>query len=182
MSTTVVVGRLGKPHGVRGEISVEVRTDEPDLRFADGAVLGTETARGDHPGPDLPTSLTVASSRWHQSRLLVVFEEITGRDDAEAVRGLLLARTVERDETPADPDEFYDHQLVGLPVVTTDGRPVGELAAVVHGPAQDLLAVRTDGAEVLVPFVTELVPTVDVPGGRIVVVDRPGLLEPDDGA
>jgi 16S rRNA processing protein RimM len=178
--TEVVVGRIGKPHGIKGEVSVVPRTDEPERRFADGAVLRTRAARADRPhGPDRPESLTVRSTRWHQSRLLVTFAEVRDRTQAEAVHGLLLAVDVDPDERPADPEEFYDHQLVGLAVVTTEGAPVGELAEVVHGPAQDLLSVRADsGAEVLVPFVTELVPEVDLAGGRVVVRDVPGLLRP----
>ncbi|HEU4514737.1 MAG TPA: ribosome maturation factor RimM [Nocardioidaceae bacterium] len=178
--TEVVVGRIGKPHGVKGEVSVELRTDEPERRFADGAVLRTQAPQGGAPhGPDRPASLTVRSTRWHQSRLLVTFEEVAGRNVAEAVRGLLLAVEVDPDEKPEDPEEFYDHQLVGLRVVTADGAEVGELAEVVHGSAQDLLSVKApDGREILVPFVSELVPEVDVAGGRVVVHDLPGLLAP----
>jgi 16S rRNA processing protein RimM len=183
MSTTqVVVGRIGKPHGIRGELSVEPRTDEPDRRFAVGTVLITETPRGSAPhGPGRPRSLTVETVRWHQDRLLVRFEEIPDRNAAEAARGLVLAADVPVDEAPEDPEEFYDHQLVGLRVDTTDGATVGEIASIQHGAGQDLVVVRTpDGGEVLVPFVTALVPEVDVPGGRIVVADRPGLLTPLD--
>ena len=183
MSTTqVVVGRIGKPHGIRGELSVEPRTDEPDRRFAVGTVLVTETPRGSAPhGPGRPGSLTVETVRWHQDRLLVRFEEIPDRTAAEAARGLVLTADVPVDEAPEDPEEFYDHQLVGLRVDTTDGATVGEIASIQHGAGQDLVVVRTpDGGEVLVPFVTALVPEVDVPGGRIVVADRPGLLTPLD--
>jgi 16S rRNA processing protein RimM len=178
----VVVGRIGRAHGIRGEVSVEPRTDEPDRRFAVGAMLPTETPAGAAPhGPDRPRSLTVAKARWHQDRLLVTFEELTDRDAAEAARGLVLLADVPDDEVPADPEEFYDHQLVGLRVVTTDGRDVGELDSVVHGAAQDLLVIRTaTGGEVLVPFVSALVPEVDLAGRRIVVADRPGLLTPLD--
>lgn len=178
--TEVVVGRIGKPHGVRGEVTVEPRTDEPERRFATGAVLRTQTPHGSAPhGRDRPAALTVAATRWHQSRLLVTFEELADRDAAEAVRGLLLAVEVDPDERPEDPEEFYDHQLVGLHVVTSDGADVGEVAEVVHGPAQDLLSVTAaDGREILVPFVAELVPEVDVPGGRVVVHDVPGLIGP----
>jgi 16S rRNA processing protein RimM len=177
----VVVGRIGKAHGVRGEVSVELRTDEPDRRFADGAVLGTRTPRGDAPnGPDRPSLLTVSSSRWHQSRLLVTFAESGDRTAAEALRGLTLVADVDDAETPADPDEFYDHQLVGCQVVTSDGRGVGEVAAVIHGGGQDLLSVTTaEGGEALVPFVSALVPVVDLSARRVEVVDRPGLLSPD---
>jgi 16S rRNA processing protein RimM len=175
----VVVGRIGKPHGLHGEVSVEPRTDEPDRRFAAGAVLTTETPAGTPPhGPGRLTALTVKSTRWHQDRLLVGFEELPDRTAAEAVRGLVLLCPVDEDESPDDPEEFYDHQLLGAQVVTTDGTAVGELTGILHG-AQDLLQVRTTaGEEVLVPFVTALVPSVDVAAGRIVVDDRPGLLSP----
>ncbi len=186
MSTTeVVVGRIGKAHGIRGEVSVELRTDEPERRFGDGAVLGVRTPRGEAPpGPGRPSSLTVDRTRWHQSRLLVTFAGISDRTHAEALRGLSLVTEVDDAESPADPEEFYDHQLVGLSVLTTDGVAVGEVTQVVHGAGQELLAVRTSGGEeVLVPFVTALVPVVDVAGGRVEVVDRPGLLSPlpDEG-
>lgn len=183
MSTTqVVVGRIGKPHGIRGELSVEPRTDEPDRRFAPGAVLRTETPRGSAPhGPGRPQSLTVETVRWHQDRLLVRFVEVPDRTAAEAARGLVLAADVPADEAPEDPEEFYDHQLVGLRVETTEGTAVGEVTLIQHGAGQDLVVVRTpDGAEVLVPFVTALVPVVDVAAGRLVVADRPGLLTPLD--
>ncbi len=178
--TEVVVGRIGRPHGVKGEVSVELRTDEPERRFAAGTVLRTRTPQGGAPhGSDRPESLTVRSTRWHQSRLLVSFEQVSDRTRAEAVRGLLLGVEVDPEESPEDPEEFYDHQLVGLRVVTRDGAEVGELAEVLHGSAQDLLSVKApDGREILVPFVTELVPEVDVAGGRVVVHDLPGLLTP----
>ncbi len=172
------MGRVAKPHGLYGEVAVEPRTDEPDRRFAAGAVLSTETPQGAPPhGPGRPGRLTVRDSRWHQGRLLVRFEEIPDRTAAETARGLLLVHAVAGDERPDDPEEFYDHQLVGAQVLTTDGAVAGELTGIVHGAAQDLLVVRTtDGREAMVPFVRALVPTVDAAGGRIVVADRPGLL------
>jgi 16S rRNA processing protein RimM len=176
----VVVGRIGKAHGVRGEVSVELRTDEPDTRFAEGSLLGVRTPRGDAPvGAGRPPSLTVTRTRWHQSRLLVSFAEADDRTSAEALRGLTLVADVDASATPADPDEFYDHQLVGCLVVTTDGRHVGEVSGVLHSGGQDLLSVRTaDGDEALVPFVSALVPVVDLAARRLEVVDRPGLLSP----
>jgi 16S rRNA processing protein RimM len=176
----VVVGRIGRPHGIRGELSVEPRTDEPERRFVPGAVLTTEAPRGAAPAAAArPQRLTVRAVRWHQDRLLVTFEELADRTAAESARGLVLLAEVPEDARPDDPEEFYDHQLVGLRVVTTDGHEVGEVRAVVHGAAQDLLAVRTDsGPEALVPFVTALVPEVDLAGRRVVVADRPGLLTP----
>jgi 16S rRNA processing protein RimM len=166
----VVVGRIGRAHGIKGEVSVEPRTDEPERRFAPGAVLGT-TLRQER------GTLTVVGTRTHQGRLLVRFEEIADRTAAEAVRGTELRVAVDEAERPEDPEEFYDHQLVGLRVENTDGLVVGELERIEHNAAQDLLVIRTPERDVLFPFVNALVPEVDVPGGRIVIDDRPGLLD-----
>ncbi|HEU4337509.1 MAG TPA: ribosome maturation factor RimM [Nocardioides sp.] len=172
----VVVGRIGKPHGIRGEVTLDVRTDEPERRFAPGTTLRAQAPAG---ADRRPTSLTVTRARWHQSTLLVTFEELADRNAAEAARGTVLHATIAPDETPEDPEEFYDHQLVGLDVVDLDGSPLGTVKALVHGSAQDLLTVRTpDGRDALVPFVTALVPEVDLDAGRIVVADRPGLVSP----
>ena len=171
-----MVGRIGKPHGIRGEVTVDVRTDEPERRFAPGTTLRAQAPAG---ADRRPPTLTVARARWHQSSLLVAFEELPDRNAAEAVRGTVLHATISPDETPEDPDEYYDHQLVGLAVVDLDGTPLGEVTALVHGSAQDLLTVRTpDGRDALVPFVTALVPEVDLEAGRLVVADRPGLVSP----
>ncbi|QCW52565.1 ribosome maturation factor RimM [Nocardioides dongxiaopingii] len=171
----VVVGRIGKPHGIRGEVTVDVRSDEPDRRFADGAALRVEAPRG---SAFAHRTLTVVRSRWHQQTLLATFEELTDRNAAETARGVVLHAMVDPTETPEDPDEYYDHQLVGLAVHDVDGTLIGEVTGLVHG-AQDLLAVRAvDGRPTLVPFVTALVPEVDVAGGRVVVADRPGLVTP----
>jgi 16S rRNA processing protein RimM len=172
-SIEVVVGRIGKPHGIRGEVTVELRTDEPERRFAVGTTLRAERPRGAaSPWPEL----TVTATRWHQTTLLVRFEEVVDRTTAEAARGILLHATVSPDESPDDPEEFYDHQLVGLAAEDVDGRALGEVTGVLHG-AQDILQIRaTDGRDTLVPFVAALVPEVDVPGGRVVVADRPGLV------
>ena len=175
----VVVGRIGRPHGVRGEVTVELRTDEPDRRYSDGAVLTVRTAPG-RPAPRHAT-LTVAGTRWHQERLLVRFEEFTDRDTAEQGRDWLLEVVVPADSTPAEDDEFYDFQIVGLHVVTEDGTPAGTVRAVLHPGSQDLLVVAREGREdALVPFVSALVPEVDLAGGRVVVADRPGLLSPTE--
>ena len=172
----VVVGRIGKPHGIRGEVTLDVRTDEPDRRFAPGTTLRAEAPAG---ADRRPASLTVARARWHQSTLLVTFEELADRNAAEAVRGTVLHATLGPDDLPEDPDEYYDHQLVGLDVVDLDGTHLGQVKALVHGSAQDLLTVRTpDGRDTLVPFVSALVPEVDLDAGRIVVADRPGLVTP----
>ncbi len=154
---------------------MEVRTDEPDRRFADGSVLRGEEPRG------AQRWLTVRGTRWHQGRLLVTFAELDGRDAAEAVRDVVLHLEVPAAATPDDPEEFYDHQLLGLAAQDVDGTPLGEVTGLVHG-AQDLLVVRTPaGRDALVPFVAELVPEVDLAGGRVVVADRPGLVRPLPG-
>jgi 16S rRNA processing protein RimM len=162
----VVVGRIGPAHGLKGEVFVEPRTDEPERRFATGAVLHTDSG-----------SLTVDAARTHSGRLVVRFAELDDRNAAEAARATELRVPIDVAERPEDPEEFYDHQLVGLRVETTDGTVVGELGRIEHNAAQDLLVIRTPEREVLFPFVNLLVPDVDVAGGRIVIDDRPGLLE-----
>lgn len=171
--TEVVVGRIGKAHGIKGEVSVEPRTDEPERRFAAGAVLSA--AKPDGTGA---RTLTVETARWHQDRLLMTFGEIEDRTAAELARGLLLSVTVDPSERPEDPDEYYDHQLIGLTAATTDGRPVGTVREVIHTAGQELLAIATEDGEVLVPFVSALVPVVDLDAGRLEIEDRPGLLSP----
>ena len=186
----LVVGRITRPHGVRGEVSVEVRTDEPDRRFAVGSMLATDPAEA---GP-----LTVASARWNTGRLLIGFDGITDRDQAESLRGIWLTLDSAQAGSSDDPDEFHDHELIGLTVVTVSGEPVGRVTDVRHY-GQDLLVIEADrpgdaglGAErrsegsggrppgpapLLVPFVAAIVPVVDVAAGRLVIDPPPGLLE-----
>lgn len=172
---SVVIGRIGRAHGIKGEVSVEPRTDEPERRFAVGNALDSRAPGG----VVRPAALTVAGLRWHQGRMLVRFAEFPDRNAAEAARGTLLEVQVDTDEAPTDPEEFYDRQLVGLTVRTTDGIEVGPISSVIHGAAQDILAIKADGREVLVPFVSALVPEVNVAEGYVVVADRPGLLDGD---
>ncbi|WP_432565592.1 ribosome maturation factor RimM [Kineococcus sp. SYSU DK003] len=161
-----VVARIGRPHGVRGEVTVEVRTDDPDARFVPGAVLRTEPDRG---------RLTVAKARWHSGTLLLTFTEVADRTAVEALRDTLLLVDVD-DEAEADDDAWYPHQLAGLAAVTVTGTPLGTVADLLTGGAQDVLVVTgTDGREVLVPFVRALVPAVDV-RRRKVVLNPPGGL------
>jgi 16S rRNA processing protein RimM len=167
----VVVARVGRPHGVRGEVVVEVRTDEPQRRLAPGARVGTD--------PESAGPLTVGRTRPHGGRWLVTFDEVPDRTAADRLRGVLLTVDLPPEERPEDPEEFYDHQLVGLTVGTQDGAEVGAVVRVEHNPAQDLLVVRrADGTDALVPFVAALVPEVDLEAGRVTVADRPGLLDP----
>ena len=175
-SIEVLVGRIGKPHGIRGFVTVDVRTDEPERRFAPGAVLRAQPPKG---SSYAARELTVEEARWHQQILLVAFEEIADRNEAEGARGTLLYASVPADESPEDPDEYYDHQLIGLTAYDVDGRELGTVSALVHGGAQDLLTIRTpDRRDALVPFVKQLVPEVDLVGRRVVIADRPGLVTP----
>ena len=171
----VVVGRILRAHGIKGEAVVEVRTDDPAGRFTPGAVFGT--------GPDSPGPLTVRSARPHRGRLLVRFEEVSDRGQVEALRGLELLVAVPDDEF-ADGEDYYDQQLVGLAVVTADRVDVGEVTEVIHLPGHDLLAVRradpATGTDVLIPFAREIVPTVDLAHRMIVIAPPPGLLDPDE--
>jgi 16S rRNA processing protein RimM len=171
----LVVGRIVRPHGVRGEVTVDVRTDDPEARLAVGAVLMTEPAAA---GP-----LTIAAARSHAGRLLLTFDAVSSRDQAEQLRGVLLVVDSEDLADPADHDEFHDHQLIGLAVIGPDGEQVGEVTEVLHH-GQDLLVVagagRRTGAEIMVPFVAELVPEVDLAAGRLVIAPPPGLLDPDE--
>jgi 16S rRNA processing protein RimM len=165
----VVVGRIGRPHGVRGEVTVEVRTDDPDLRFTPGAVLATEPADR---GP-----LTVAAGRWHRDVLLLSIEGVGSREEAEALRDTELHVPIGDLPELEDPDVFYDHQLVGLAVRLTDGTSLGEVTAVRHEGADLLVVRRADRGDLLVPFVAAIVPTVDVAGGFVVIDPPEGLLE-----
>ncbi len=166
----LVVGRIGRAHGVRGEVTVEVRTDDPDSRYAPGSTLATDPAER---GP-----LTVERARPRPAGLIVAFAGVTGREEAEALRDTLLLVESETLPALADPDEYYDHELVGLAAVLPSGASLGTVDDVVHGAGGDLLVVRAgEGREHLVPFVRAIVPTVDVAGGRVVVDPPPGLLE-----
>lgn len=163
----VVVGRIGRPHGIRGEVTVETRTDEPDERFAPGSVLLVDD-RAD---------LVVDDSHWHSGRLLVSFRGIVDRNAAESLRGLILHVDRDASDVPDDPEEYYDSALQGLRVELANGTHVGVVSDVVHLPGQDLLSVATDEREVLVPFVTAFVPVVDLPGGRVVITPPEGLMD-----
>jgi len=167
----VVVGLIGRAHGIRGDVTIDVRTDEPERRFAVGAVLRAEEG---------PRRFTVTAARDHSGRLLVHFAELTDRTVAEAARGTVLVADVDPDEVPEDEDEYYDRQLVGLRVRAADGSEVGTVASVLHLALQDTLEVTTPAGTRLVPFVTAVVPTVDLAAGELQLADLPGLLQDED--
>ncbi|MEV8414086.1 ribosome maturation factor RimM [Streptomyces niveus] len=169
----LVVARIGRAHGIKGEVTVEVRTDEPELRLGPGAVLATEPAST---GP-----LTVETGRVHSGRLLLRFAGVGDRTGAEALRNTLLIAEVDPQDMPEDPDEYYDHQLMDLDVVLADGTEVGRITEITHLPSQDLFIVeRPDGTEVMIPFVEEIVTEIDLVEQRAVIDPPPGLI--DDNA
>ncbi|MCM4083292.1 ribosome maturation factor RimM [Paractinoplanes hotanensis] len=184
----LVVGQIGKPHGIRGEVSVVVRTDEPEDRFVPGSVFVTEVPRDRRvsTGPaavsgvtfEVPKQLVLESIRWHQGRGIAVFENIHDRNVAEELRGVFLQVDSDELTPPDDPDEFHDHQLVGLRVESADGTVHGSVERIEHAPSSDLIVLKkTGGGTALIPFVSAMVPTVDVAGGRIVVDLPEGLLD-----
>lgn len=197
------IGRVIKPHGVKGEVVVDSTTDQPELRFAPGTVL-----RGRHRGQEIP--LTVRSTRPHQGRLLLLVEEITDRSAAETLRGMCFF--AEPISTDADDDSYYDHELQGLRVLSVgavdeatayarayDGalpepEDIGVVSEVSHGPAGTMLHVTIDSSAdgdaeqaaieqagharvVLIPFRTAIVPIVDIDNQALVITPPEGLLE-----
>ena len=167
----VVVARVGKAHGLRGEVTVQVLTGAPDERFVPGATFLTDPPQA---GP-----LVLRSARDNNGILLLGFEHTEDRTGAEALRGIkLLAEVLADDE---DEEVWYERDLVGLKAVTVGGIEVGEVTALQSRPAQDLLVLRlADGREALVPFVTAIVPEVDITGGRVVLDPPSGLLDLDE--
>ena len=175
----LVVGRVAKSHGIKGEIVVEVRTDEPEDRFAVGAVL-----RGHKPREQTVSTYTVEAARDHSGRLLLRLDGVSDRTAADALRGTLFVIDSAELEPSDDPDEFYDHELEGLSVRLADGTEVGTVIEVLHSAAGELLSIRRAGeqsGELLVPFVAAIVTSVSVADG-VALIDPPeGLLDPDFG-
>lgn len=165
----LTVARIGRAHGLRGEVALDMRTDNPEARLVVGSTIDTEPAEA---GP-----LTIERARLHQGKWLVTFAGVTDRSAAERMRGITLV--VEADVSDEE-DAWYPHELVGLRVELEDGTVVGEVLGLEHLPAHDLLVIReTDGARTRVPFVHAIVPVVDVPGGRVVLDPPGGLLARD---
>ena len=159
------VGRIGKAHGILGEATIEVRTDEAEDRFALGAVLETESHG----------NLTVASARVHNGILLLSFEGIEDRNAIETLRNELLYADVDIDAPGVDEDDYHVLQLVGCKAFLVDGDEFGEVSEVLNLPGQDVLVIKSDSTETLIPFVRQLVPIVDVKARRMTVI--PPLIE-----
>lgn len=197
----VVVARIGKPHGIRGEVTVQLFTDAPQERFARGEVLRIENFKpGSAAASVAPTGeLTVAGARWNKKILVVRFDEVTTRNQAEELRGSRLVYEVPEDE--GDEEGFYEQELVNLPVYlladvpegespvdnSAVGKPLGKVTGLQTMPVQDLLLIKLArsprlasgaGEEIMIPFVEEIVPEV-VPSTE----DEPGfvLLTPPAG-
>jgi 16S rRNA processing protein RimM len=153
------VGRIGRAHGILGEATIEVRTSEPERRFAIGAELSTENGM-----------LKVSSARVHNGILLLGFEGITDRNGIEKLRNTLLYAEVDINEPGEDEDDYHIQQLIGLRAELEDGSEFGMVTDVLNLPAQDCLAIQTKTGEVLIPFVHQLVPVVDLKAKKVVVI------------
>ena len=161
-----VIARLGKPHGIKGEFTVEVRTDRPDERLTPGQSYSTQ--------PDIG-ELTLKSARWHRDRLLLAFDEVPDRNRAEEIRNTLILG--DHEDEDAEDDAWYLEDLVGLTVFEGEAK-VGEIVDVTHGTAQDLLHMKhVNGHQVLIPFVTAIVPEVDIESGWVKVTPPAGLFD-----
>ena len=153
------VGRIGRAHGILGEATIEVRTDEPERRFAVGAEVLTETGK-----------LTISSARVHNGILLLGFKGYSDRNAIEKLRNTLLYAEVDINEPGLDEDDYHIQQLIGLRAELEDGTEFGVVSDVLNLPAQDCLAIKTKNGEVLIPFVRQLVPVVDLAAKRVVVI------------
>ncbi len=166
-----VVARIGKPHGIHGEVTVQAHTDDPATRFAAGAVFATDAPVG----AAVPARLTVVAARPHTNAWLLTFDEVVDRTGAETLRGTLLLAEQDSD---GDENVWYERDLAGLTAYDRAGARLGVVTGLDTGTAQDRLRVRLlDGHVALVPFVEALVPEVDVDGGRVVIDAPPGLLD-----
>lgn len=175
--TQLRVGRLTKAHGLKGGLKLELYTDDPDRRFQPGASFTLQVPEG---SPWHGKRLELAELRWYNGHPVGFFAGVTDRSGAESLVKAIL--WVDQDPSePAEPDAWYDHQLVGLDVLR-NGERVGRIDRLEHLPAQDLLVVDTGEREVLVPFVRAIVPEVDIEGRRVVVTPPEGLFEdlPED--
>lgn len=165
----LTIARIGKAHGLRGEVGIELRTDIPSERLIEGATLATKPADR---GPLTIARTRVASGRWY-----ILFEQVKDRTYAEALRGIDL---VVEEESSDEEDAWYEHELVGLQVELQDGTIVGKVLGLEHFPAQDALVIKEkNGTRTLIPFMERFVPTVDIKGARVIITPPGGLLSTD---
>lgn len=165
------VGRLVKAHGLKGALKLELYTDNPERRFVPGAEFTLQVPEA---SPWHGKTVTVREYRVMNGNPVVFLEDV---DDRTAAEGLVRAILwIDQDVTEVEENAWFDGQLVGLDVVRDDV-VIGKVARVEHFPAQDLLIVRVGEADIMVPFVEAIVPTVDVAGGRVIVTPPAGLFE-----
>jgi 16S rRNA processing protein RimM len=176
--TQLRVGRLVKAHGLKGALKVELYTDDPERRFTPGATFTLQVPRESvwH-----GKTLELVELRWYNTHAVAFFKDVPDRTAAESLVKAILWVEQDVTELPEEEDAWYDHQLVGLSVLR-DGAKIGVVSQIDHMPAQDLLTIKTDGGDVLVPFVKAFVPSVDIKAGTLTVTPPPGLFEqlPDD--
>lgn len=164
----LVVGRIGRAHGVQGEATIEVRTDDPDIRFAVGQTVTLEDGR----------SLKISGNRWHNQILLLSFSGIKDRNQVEELRDQLLYAEVDTNST--EPGEYHFQQLIGSQVLLPDGGNLGLVSEVVQLPGQDLLSVASQKGEVLIPMVKQIIISIDVDKKLIKINPPEGLLDVED--
>ena len=172
-STKLRVGRFLKAHGLKGAIKLELYTDSPNERFVPGAVLELQVPEE---SPWFGKTVTVSELKWFNSSPVLFLKDVSDRTQAESLIKAILLVEQPLDVSPQEPDAWYDHQLAGLKVIR-DGSEIGTLLRVEHMPAQDLLVIKTEEAEVLLPFVKAFVPKVDVSAGVIEITPPGGLFE-----
>ena len=172
-STKLRVGRFLKAHGLKGAIKLELYTDSPNERFVPGAVLELQVPEE---SPWFGKTVTVSELKWFNSSPFLFLKDVSDRTQAESLIKAILLVEQPLDVSPQEPDAWYDHQLAGLKVMR-DGAEIGTLLRVEHMPAQDLLVIKTEEAEVLLPFVKAFVPKVDIQAGVIEVTPPGGLFE-----
>lgn len=166
----LAVGRVRRPHGIRGEVTVEIVTDFPG-RMSDGVVVGL--------GSEAPERfIPVHRVRTHKGQWLLAFEDLTTRDDVESLRNLWLFLP-EQERSALPPNYFYEHELAGLSCVNRDGAPLGSVIELVSGAGTPLLKVQVPGGEALVPFTSPIVVRVDLEAGRVILDPPRGLLDGD---
>jgi 16S rRNA processing protein RimM len=166
------VGRLVKAHGLKGALKLELYTDDPDKRFTPGAAFTLQVPTS---SPWHGKTLTLTELRWYNGQPVGFFEGVADRTAAESLVKAILWIDQDAEEEPED-DAWYDFQLVGLRA-QRDGADLGRVVRVEHFPAQDLLVVDTGEREVLVPFVSAIVPAVDIAAGTVTLTPPVGLFE-----
>lgn len=172
-STTLRVGRLVKAHGLKGAFKLELYTDSPKLRFVEGAILKLQVPES---SPWFGKTVTVQELRWYNTMPVLFLKECEDRTVADTLVKAILLVDDSNDEITNEEDAWFDHQLVGLRVIR-DAVDIGVVTRVDHLPSQDLLAVETEGREVLVPFVKAIVPVVDMKSRSLTITPPLGLFE-----